>query len=102
MRPSCYKPMAPLTFLFVAGWFTLSACGQPASPTSADTGAASVDAQEAARRKILDSDRWRRTNRGLNEWLSVQHIYSPDEVAAIRASLEDRIGRMSPRNWKTC
>jgi len=52
--------------------------------------------QSAARQKILESDRWRQTQRLFNEWLSVQAIYSPDEVSAIRADLNQQVARMSP------
>lgn len=52
--------------------------------------------QSAARQKILESERWRRTQRLFDEWLSVQVIYSSDEVAAIRADLNQQVAQMSP------
>jgi hypothetical protein len=57
--------------------------------------------QEAARREILQSERWRRTNRELNEWLSAQRIYTPAEVADIRAAMQARVTKMTPRELAT-
>jgi hypothetical protein len=71
-----------------------AAFGQERRAEASD--AAVVDPQEAARREILESDRWRRTSRRLNEWLSVQKIYSPEEIAGMRAALTERIAGMSP------
>lgn len=53
-------------------------------------------AREAERQKILDSEPWREAERKLNEWLAIQQIYSPDEVAALRAELAARVAGMSP------
>ena len=90
-RPSAWT----LAILVTAvGWLTLPARGQIAPPQNSLTSA--VDPQEAARRKIMESDRWRRTRREFNEWLSVQRIYNPDEVAAMKAELTARIAKMSP------
>lgn len=89
--------LAPAILLTLVGWTTLPTLGQTpdAAPVSSDS--TSADAQEAARRKILDSDRWRQTQRELNEWLSVQTLYSPEEVAAIQANLRDSMANKSPR-----
>ena len=58
---------------------------------------AAADPQDAARRQILESDRWRKAGDTLNEWLSVQQVYSPDQVAAIKAELKEKIAKMSPQ-----
>jgi hypothetical protein len=83
--------------LIVYGWIMPPTWGQTPDAKPRQNEAPSTDAQEAARRKILDSDRWRLAQRELNEWLSVQTIYKPEEVDAIKASFSDRIARMSPR-----
>lgn len=81
---------------------TLISLGQYSTPARGQEGkgqdqaAAKTSSQEAARRHIMESDRWIQAERQLNEWLSVQTIYTPDEVAAMRADLASRIAKMSP------
>lgn len=84
------------TFLIVA-----TSCGrlshaqqlaQPAAPAANSAAAAN----EAARQQILQSERWRNAQHGLEQWLSVQQLYTPQEVAVLRAQFKSRIDRMSP------
>jgi len=51
----------------------------------------------AARRKVLESDRWRRAHRAFREWLSVQQVYRPEQVAKLLGEMEARIDAMSAR-----
>jgi hypothetical protein len=74
---------------------TARACGQNA-PARAST-SEEEGSQQAAREKIFASERWHRANRAFNEWLSVQKVYRPEQVAAIRAELNKRALAMSPR-----
>ncbi len=97
MRRSRHESLTRVIFLIIMGWLTLPVWGQSTRSAAAETQSPSGDSQELARRKILDSDQWRQTNRSLNEWLSVQQIYNPDEVAAIRAKLAEKVANMSPR-----
>jgi hypothetical protein len=92
--------------LVLLGW-SPSAGGQQASPrSSAPTGptAKSVDpAQTVAtsdaeqKTTILESDCWRRAMFERNEWLRVQSVFSPDEVARIKADFADRVDQMSAK-----
>ncbi len=77
------------------GWQIAPAWGQfgPSQGSSVK----GADSQDAARRKIMESDRWRQTQRRLNEWLAVQKIYTPDEVTAIRAEFAARVAKMAPQ-----
>ncbi len=59
--------------------------------------ATAADPQAAARQKVLDSDRWRQTQRRLNEWLSVQQLYTPEEVTEMREQFAEKISGMSPK-----
>jgi hypothetical protein len=59
--------------------------------------AAFSEADQEARQKILDSDRWRRLNRQFDDWVSVQQVYTPEQLEAVKADLVARIARMSPR-----
>lgn len=77
------------------GLFVFPVRGQVAAPRESTP--AVDDPQEAARRQILESDRWRNAGAKLNEWFSVQQIYSPDQVAAIKAELAAKIAKMSPQ-----
>jgi hypothetical protein len=59
--------------------------------------ASAEDAQQnAAREEIFASERWRRADSALNEWLAIQQVYRPEQVAAIRAEVNDRVLNMSP------
>ncbi len=59
--------------------------------------ATTADLQAAARQKVLDSDQWRQTQRRLNEWFSVQQLYTPEEVAEMREQLAKKISGMSSK-----
>lgn len=78
----------------------VQAFGQVTAPTQNGPAGGVADSIEAQRREIMESDRWRRTTRGLNEWLSVQQLYSPDEVAVLRSQFRARVARMSPTELK--
>lgn len=95
MPPLHIRVIAIALGMISIGWHRSAVQAQNAPVKEPAAGA--VNSQEAARRKILESDRWRQTLRDLNEWLSVQHIYTPDEVANLRAEFTARIARMSPR-----
>lgn len=74
------------------GWSPLAiGQDQPAGKPTAQT-------EDAARRAIFDSDRWRRMERDFNEWLSVQTIYTGEQVDAIVADFQNRVKTMSPRD----
>ena len=47
-----------------------------------------------AKEKILNSAEWAETQRAFEQWLSIQKIYSPEEVTEMRASLRERIKEM--------
>lgn len=84
--------VAIVLLLCGAGWLQPAARGQTA-PAPAQP--AADDSREAARRQILDSERWRQARRGLNEWLSIQQLYTPEEVAVLKQQFQQRIDRMS-------
>lgn len=44
---------------------------------------------------ILDSSRWREMQKEFHEWLSLQVIYTPQQVAAIEARLQAEVDKMS-------
>ena len=85
MKLSRASAMTMAIALTIGGWQSTRVFGQVA-PT-----------QDAARRQIMESDRWRQAQRHLNEWLAVQKIYTPDEVTAMRAELASRVAKMSPK-----
>jgi hypothetical protein len=85
----------PIALALSSTWNSTSA--QVQSDTPARAAAGPSDSQDAARREILESDRWRRTYRKFNEWASVQQVYTQGQLAAVRAELTGRIAQMSPR-----
>jgi hypothetical protein len=92
-----HRLLALAVLLAPAVVFAAPALGQSTEPGKTDVDAPSEDAQKAARRAILESDRWRQAQREFNEWLSVQTIYTPDEIAAIKTNLRESIANKSPR-----
>ncbi len=82
--------------LSMFGCLSPLACGQDSRKAGGAANSA-ADADAAARRKIVDSDRWKQMRSAFEQWLSVQQIYTIDEVAAMRAELNDRARAMSPQ-----
>jgi hypothetical protein len=64
-----------------------AAAGQPTSPQATST--------PTARDIILDSSRWREMQKEFHEWLSLQVVYTPQQVAEIKARLNAEIDKMS-------
>jgi hypothetical protein len=56
---------------------------------------------DAARHKIVSSERWHQALRKWNEWLSVQKTYSPEQVSTLRADINERVAAMSPQELET-
>ena len=88
------------TLLFSIGAVVFPAFGQDAVPRESTPPA--VNSQESARRQILESDRWKNAGAQLNEWLSVQQVYTPDEVAAIKGCSLRESPRARRRSSKNC
>jgi hypothetical protein len=78
-------------------YWELSSPAQAQDVPSQQNTAADTGSQESERRRILESDRWRRAYRTFNGWLSVQQVYTTEQLAALRAELAARVARMSPR-----
>jgi hypothetical protein len=79
--------------MIAAGRFAISAWAQGAQPSVPIT--SKTAPQDDARRRIVESERWQRTHRAMDEWLSIQQVYRPEQVASIRAELAARIAKMS-------
>lgn len=86
--------------ILCAGWLSLAANGQgnppPTYPSITSPQPAANDPREAARQQILLSQRWQQAVRNMNQWLSIQQLYSPQEVAVLRSEFHSRVARMSP------
>lgn len=59
-----------------------------------------ANAEAAERRAILESDRFRQLRRNVNNWLTEQRIYSPQETASIRARFDQATSTMSANQLK--
>jgi hypothetical protein len=81
-------------FVSVAATGMQSQAQQITPPAGTANTAAKAD--EAARQQILQSERWKNAVHGLQQWLSIQQLYTPEEVAVLRAQFKSRIDRMSP------
>ena len=69
---------------------------QQAAPKSRTAPRATSAVDDAARKsEILSSRRWRRAMFEMNEWLTAQRIYSPSQVAKIKADFSAKVARIS-------
>src|SRR6476646_1378749 len=92
LRLSCKSTIA--LSLVAIGCLISTSHGQD-SP--AQTGKSTFsDSQEAARQKILKSDRWQQARHALDHWFAVQTLYQPEQVDAIKAEMDARVAHMSP------
>ena len=92
MRMQDVPRVVVIALLLAVGAWSLSALGQQGT-TDASTPRAKSDAERKA--EILGSECWRRAMFELNEWLRVQSVYPPDEVARIKADFSARVDQMS-------
>jgi hypothetical protein len=74
-----------------------SSAAQQQDPVPQHITSPSADSAEAERRRIFEGDRWRRMSHTLHDWLSVQQVYSAEQVAAIQAELSAKVAQMTPR-----
>jgi hypothetical protein len=65
---------------------------QPSPPAKA--AAPSAD-ESAAREQILNSDKWKQTLAGFDQWLDTQTMYDAQEVQQTKSRLQVGIGRMT-------
>lgn len=63
-----------------------------AAPTEELGGEVSSD---PAKQAILNSKEWREVRRALQEWLSVQKIYTPQELKSMKAQIDSEITKMT-------
>jgi hypothetical protein len=70
---------------------------QTARPPAAQPAAKPLsEAEIKAKQQILQSDRWRRAVAEMNEWLSVQQSYSPQQIEKLKMDLAEKIRMMTP------
>ncbi len=76
-----------------------SAAIESQEPTAAATG--SVEERDtAAKAELLASDCWRRAMVELDRWFATQQVYSPEQVARIKADFSARVDKMSASELK--
>ena len=71
--------------------------GRPSSPLCAAQPPQQGNdrSQDAQRDEILNSDAWRQTMGGLDEWFSAQDIYDARQTAEAKKQLRERVQKMS-------
>jgi len=82
--------------------FIIAASMSAQQPSQPDSGAASTDqaagravtSDEAAKAKIMASPAWRQANEGFQKWLESQTIYTPEDIARIKAKQLSQIRAM--------
>src|SRR5690606_18906179 len=75
----------------VASWHTGRALAQ--LPPSGST--ESQAAEESKKSRILASERWKQMVEEFHKWLSIQVVYSPQQVEQIKARFDVEIQKMS-------
>jgi hypothetical protein len=73
----------------------VASLGPVAMARAVDDSPADASRSETAQ-ALLAGESWQKTMNGLNEWFSVQPIYEPKEVEAIKEDLSGRVKMMSP------
>ena len=91
MRSMSLIASVPIRLLLL-GW-CWSANGQQATQPVAGS-------EAGQRAEILDSECWRRAMFELNQWYRTQKIYTPEEVAELRAEFAERVDKMSIKELK--
>lgn len=80
--------------VFLAISMTLNLTAQEPAPPSEQPSALEAS-PSAEREELLNSRRWRRLERDFDEWMSVQVIHTPEEIADLKARLQEHIKGMS-------
>ena len=83
---------------------TQPAAKAPARPATQAAQPAAQPLSEAdvkAKQQILQSDRWRHAIAEMNEWLSVQTTYSPQQIERLKSDLAEKIESMTPADLET-
>jgi len=87
-----------VAILTLSGLTPSFALGQQTTPRK--TPQASEATADAARRMVLESDRWKRAYKSFNDWLAVQQAYTPEQVEEITTEMRGRIATMSAEELK--
>lgn len=80
--------------IVLAMLLSLNASAQ-VSTSPGEQPASSEASSSAEREELLNSRRWRNLQRDFDDWMAVQVIYTPEEVSALKARLQDHISGMS-------
>lgn len=68
----------------------------PETPAAAPTDELGSEvSSDPAKQAILDSKEWRTVRHALQEWVSVQKVYSPQELKAMKAQIDSEIAKMT-------
>lgn len=73
----------------------------PAAPAGTAKQPVAHAEDDAKKKEILASSRWRRAMFELNEWLASQTIYDAQEVQGIKADLAARVAKMNARELES-
>lgn len=87
-RISSFYPLFALGLTGVTSWMGVEACGQQAqAPPAAG--------RPAAQATIVDSPQWQAARQEFQQWLSVQQVYSEQEIQTMVEDLRLRVAAMS-------
>jgi hypothetical protein len=78
-----------LSLILLAGTYSAAAADPPAKQTGRG------QADKARAEAIMQNDAWRNTLAGLDQWLSIQTMYSQKQIDDIRKQVLERVAKMS-------
>lgn len=70
-------------------------------PSSNDADVKSDATELPPRERILQSPRWRRLEQSIDDWLSLQSIYTDEQIAELKSGLKARVQAMSLHSSQT-
>lgn len=79
----------------VLAMVTMVSASAQVQTSPAEQSVSSEPATSDDREELLNSRRWRNLERDFNDWMAVQVIYTPEEISALKARLQDHISGMS-------
>jgi hypothetical protein len=93
----CWRALATVAIGgLIVGCAHISLAQAPAQAPEAQAPAPTFSpAEQQARQAVLDSAAWKEERRRFDAWLSVQSLYSPEQVASMKQELAAQIARKS-------
>ena len=91
---ACETMFQRISLVLLSSILLAASYAASADPPARQTGRDKAD--KARTEAILQNDAWRNTLAGLDQWLSIQTMYSQKQIDDIRKQVLERVAKMSP------